>query len=175
MAYTETKLTNLGHLKDLAIKSQAEIAAVEAKIPTNVSQLTNDAQYQTSSQVTTAIQQAIAASGHASFQKVDAVPEAESAQTNILYLVMNDETSHYDIYAKVDNEMVLVKALFIAAAAGDTRAFDRIQDVLGRSVAREELALKKQEAKRKAASGTDTENRIGSYLDALAEVLKDGD
>ena len=108
MAYTETKLTNLGHLKDLAIKAQAEIAAVEAKIPTNVSQLTNDAQYQTSSQVTTAIQQAIAASGHASFQKVDAVPEAESAQTNILYLVMNGETSHYDIYAKVDNEMVLL-------------------------------------------------------------------
>ena len=119
MAYTETKLMNLGHLKDLAIKAQAEIAAVKAKIPTNVSQLTNDAQYQTSSQVTTAIQQAIAAlttaiqqaiaaSGHASFQKVDAVPEAESAQTNILYLVMNDETSHYDIYAKVDNEMVLL-------------------------------------------------------------------
>ena len=108
MAYTETKLMNLGHLKDLAIKAQAEIAAVEAKIPTNVSQLTNDAQYQTSSQVTTAIQQAIAASGHASFQKVGAVPEAESAQTNILYLVMNDETSHYDIYAKVDNEMVLL-------------------------------------------------------------------
>ena len=108
MAYTETKLMNLGHLKDLAIKAQAEIAAVKAKIPTNVSQLTNDAQYQTSSQVTTAIQQAIAASGHASFQKVGAVPEAESAQTNILYLVMNDETSHYDIYAKVDNEMVLL-------------------------------------------------------------------
>lgn len=75
----------------------------------------------------------------------------------------------------MDNEMVLVKALFIAAAAGNTKAFDRIQDVLGRSVAREELALKKQEAKRRAATGTDTENRIGSYLDALAEVLKDGD
>ena len=43
MAYTETKLMNLGHLKDLAIKAQAEIAAVKAKIPTNVSQLTNDA------------------------------------------------------------------------------------------------------------------------------------
>ena len=108
MAYTETKLMNLGHLKDLAVKAQAEIAAVKAKIPTNVSQLTNDSGYQTSSQVTTAIQQAIAASGHASFQKVDAVPEAESAKTNILYLVMNDETSHYDIYAKVDNEMVLL-------------------------------------------------------------------
>ena len=57
----------------------------------------------------------------------------------------------------MDNEMVLVKALFLAAAEGDTKAFDRIQDVLGRSVAREELALKKQEAKRKAASGEDTQ------------------
>ena len=42
----------------------------------------------------------------------------------------------------MDNEMVLVKALFLAAAEGDTKAFDRIQDVLGRTVAREELALK---------------------------------
>lgn len=49
----------------------------------------------------------------------------------------------------MDNEMVLVKALFLAAAEGDTKAFDRIQDVLGRTVAREELALKKQEARRK--------------------------
>ena len=57
----------------------------------------------------------------------------------------------------MDNEMVLVKALFLAAAEGDTRAFDRIQDVLGRSVAREELALKKQEAKRRASSGEDTQ------------------
>ena len=57
----------------------------------------------------------------------------------------------------MDNEMVLVKALFIAAAEGDTKAFDRIQDVLGRSVAREELALKKQEAKRRAAAGEDTQ------------------
>lgn len=49
----------------------------------------------------------------------------------------------------MDNEMVLVKALFLAAAESDTKAFDRIQDVLGRTVAREELALKKQEARRK--------------------------
>lgn len=57
----------------------------------------------------------------------------------------------------MDNEMVLVKALFLTAAEGDTRAFDRIQDVLGKSVAREELALKRQEAKRRAASGEDTQ------------------
>ena len=95
------------------------------------------------------------------------LPAADNDQTELATMGVDPED--------MDNEMVLVKALFIAAAAGDTRAFDRIQDVLGRSVAREDLSLKKQEAKRKAASGTDTENRIGSYLDALAEVLKDGD
>ena len=95
------------------------------------------------------------------------LPAADNDQTELSAMGVDPDD--------MDNEMVLVKALFIAAAAGDTRAFDRIQDVLGRSVAREELALKKQEAKRKAASGTDTENRIGSYLDALSGVLKDGD
>ena len=75
----------------------------------------------------------------------------------------------------MDNEMVLIKALFLAAAEGDTKAFDRIQDVLGKSVAREELALKKQEIKRRAASGEDAEERVSQYLDALTEALKDGD
>ena len=108
MAYTETKLMNLGHLKDLAIKAQAEIAAVKANIPTKTSQLTKDSNYQTNTQVATAIQQAIAASSHASFQKVDAIPEADAAQTNVLYLVMNSKTKHYDIYAKVENEVLLL-------------------------------------------------------------------
>lgn len=95
------------------------------------------------------------------------LPPTDSDRTELAVMGIEPED--------MDNEMVLVKALFIAAAAGNTKAFDRIQDVLGRSVAREELALKKQEAKRRAAAGTDTEDRIGSYLDALAEVLKDGD
>lgn len=95
------------------------------------------------------------------------LPPADNDQTELSAMGIDPED--------MDNEMVLVKALFLAAAEGDTRAFDRIQDVLGKSVAREELALKKQEAKRKAAAGTDAEDRIGSYLDALAEVLKDGD
>lgn len=95
------------------------------------------------------------------------LPAAANDQTELATMGIDPED--------MDNEMVLVKALFIAAAAGDTRAFDRIQDVLGKSVNREELALKKQEAKRKAAAGTDAEDRIGSYLDALAEVLKNGD
>lgn len=69
----------------------------------------------------------------------------------------------------MDNEMVLIKALFLAAAEGDTKAFDRIQDVLGRTVAREELALKKQEAKRLAASGEDTQ-AMKKAVELLGEI-----
>ena len=77
------------------------------------------------------------------------LPPTDSDQAELAVMGIDPED--------MDNEMVLVKALFLAAAEGDTKAFDRIQDVLGRSVAREELALKKQEAKRKAASGEDTQ------------------
>lgn len=100
-------------------------------------------------------------------QMLLSLPAADNDQTELAAMGVDQED--------MDNEMVLVKALFLAAAEGDTRAFDRIQDVLGKSVAREELALKKQEAKRKASSEADAEERIGNYLDALAEVLKDGD
>ena len=101
MSYDVNKLTKLGHLKSLA-------ESMKAAIPTKVSDLTNDSNFQTNSQVAAAIQAAIAESGHAIFQKVDAVPDPSAAQTNILYLVLNEDTQHYDIYAKIDNEMELL-------------------------------------------------------------------
>ena len=70
----------------------------------------------------------------------------------------------------MDNEMVLVKALFLAAAEGDTKAFDRIQDVLGRTVAREELALKKQEAKRR---NTPSNGKLEELISGLQEEQDD--
>lgn len=60
----------------------------------------------TATAIAEAIQTAIAATGHASFRKVSAVPAAAEAQDNILYLVMNADTGFYDIYAKVENEVV---------------------------------------------------------------------
>ena len=51
---------------------------------------------------------AIAKTGHAKFQKVDAVPEAAAAEDNVLYLVKNTGTNHYDIYAKIDGAMELL-------------------------------------------------------------------
>lgn len=78
--------------------------SVNITVPTKTSQLTNDSAFQTSAQVVAAINTAISKSGHASFQKVDAVPKVDAAQENILYLVMNTTTKHYDIYAKIKGD-----------------------------------------------------------------------
>lgn len=82
--------------------------AVDITVPTKVSDLTNDSKYQTDTEVSAAIQTAIAATGHASFQKVDAVPTAEDAEENVLYLVQNSVTNHYDIYALVGETVELL-------------------------------------------------------------------
>ncbi len=71
-------------------------------VPTKLSELINDSGYQTAEQV----QAAIAAIGHASFEVADSVPAAEAAADNVFYLVKNDDTGYYDIYAKVSGEVV---------------------------------------------------------------------
>ena len=91
-----------GNGKDYA----ATVKDVEKMVPTKLSALTNDSGFQTSGEVSAAISAAISQSGHAVFEKVDAIPDAAGAQSNILYLVMNSKTKHYDIYAKVGEEVV---------------------------------------------------------------------
>lgn len=122
MAYNTEKLTRLAALKTLAERIRTDYAtkeeveqkvatakeSIEAAVPTKISELTNDSKFQSDTQVAAAIQTAIAATGHASFEKVDAVPEAAAAQENVLYLVMNSETGHYDIYAKVGENIELL-------------------------------------------------------------------
>lgn len=78
--------------------------SVNISVPTKTSQLTNDSAYQTSAQVVSAINTAIAKSGHASFEKAASVPAADAAKENVLYLVMNTATKHYDIYAKIKGD-----------------------------------------------------------------------
>lgn len=78
MAYDETKVVNVKALKDTATRIKTEYLA------------------------------AISKAGHARFQKSDTVPDAGTAEENVLYLVHNDETGHYDIYAKVEGEVVLL-------------------------------------------------------------------
>lgn len=50
----------------------------------------------------------ISKSGHARFEVAEAIPDASAAQENIMYLVMNDKTQHYDIYAKVNDKVVML-------------------------------------------------------------------
>ena len=77
MAYSETAIIDVGALKSSLNRVKQTILAEISK------------------------------SGHAKFQKVDAVPEATAAEENILYLVKNAGTNHYDIYAKIDGTMEL--------------------------------------------------------------------
>ena len=95
--------------------AQTDLEALGARVET-----IENAGYQTAAQVSTAIQAAISASGHAHFEKVDAVPSAETAEDNVLYLVMNAETNHYDIYAKVSGEVVLIDDTTVDLSAYST-------------------------------------------------------
>ena len=90
------------------------------------------------------------------------LPPADTDRTELTIMGIDPED--------MDNEMVLVKALFLAAAEGDTKAFDRIQDVLGRTVAREELALKKQEAKKRNAPSN---GKLEELISGLQEEQDD--
>ena len=78
MAYDETKVVNVKALKDTASRIKTEYLA------------------------------AISKAGHARFQKAETVPTAETAEDNVLYLVMNDETGHYDVYALIDGVVELL-------------------------------------------------------------------
>lgn len=78
MAYDETKVVNVKALKDTASRIKTEYLA------------------------------AISKAGHARFQKAETVPNAETAEDNVLYLVMNAETGHYDVYALIDGSVELL-------------------------------------------------------------------
>lgn len=82
--------------------------AVDISVPTKTSELGNDSDFQTEAQVNAAVQTAVAAAGHATFEQADTVPTVEEARDHVLYLVMNTKTGHYDIYAKVGEEIVLL-------------------------------------------------------------------
>ena len=78
MAYDETKVVNVKALKGTASRIKTEYLA------------------------------AISKAGHARFQKAETVPTAETAEDNVLYLVMNAETGHYDVYALIDGSVELL-------------------------------------------------------------------
>ena len=73
------------------------------------------------------------------------------------------------------NEMVLVMAMFLSAAQGDTKAFDRVMQILGKDIGHEELALKKREFKLKEKkAGLDDSAALDKLDEVLAKIGGDG-
>lgn len=121
MPISTSKLTTLGQLKLQAERIKQELASYvlasslgslatkseisETELSEALKEVINGKMDATSSmttqQINQAISQAIASSQHAKFEKVETVPTTETAEENVLYLVMNSETEFYDIYALV--------------------------------------------------------------------------
>ena len=117
---SEAELSEALKASIAAKATQADLEALTVRIG-NI----EAAGYQNADQVQTAIQAAIADSGHAHFEEVDAVPSAEEAKENVMYLVMNDETGHYDIYAKAGEDVVLLDDTTV-----DLSAYAKTADVI---------------------------------------------
>ena len=94
------------------------VSGLQAAVATNTQNITNLTNVKADKATTLAgygiedaytkevTEQKIAAAGHAKFKKVDAVPDAATAESNVLYLVWNTTTNYYDIYAKIDDAVV---------------------------------------------------------------------
>ena len=74
----------------------------------------------------------------------------------------------------MDNEMVLVMSMFLSAAQGDTKAFDRVIQILGKDIAHEELALKKRELKLKEKDSSEGDSAALSKLDEVLGKIEGG-
>ena len=102
MGSTENKLTQLKALKDLARRVNQGFAR-KTDIPVNVSELSNDAKYQTDVEVAAAV----AAVGHISKQIVDSTEDIDTAASGadkIIYMVRKSDGSGNDLY---DEYMVI--------------------------------------------------------------------
>lgn len=107
---SEAELSSALKASIAAKATQADLTALGVRVTTAEGkiQTLENAGFQTADDVSAAIQAAISSSGHAHFEAVDAVPTAANAQENVLYLVMNNTTGHYDIYALVGGSVVLI-------------------------------------------------------------------
>lgn len=74
----------------------------------------------------------------------------------------------------MDNEMVLVMAMFLNAAQGDVKAFDRVMQILGKDIAHEELALKKRELKLKEKAASEGSGEALAKLDEVLGKIEGG-
>lgn len=74
----------------------------------------------------------------------------------------------------MDNEMVLVMSMFLSAAQGDTKAFDRVMQLLGKDIGHEELALRKRELRLKEKAASEGDNAALAKLDEVLGKIEGG-
>lgn len=74
----------------------------------------------------------------------------------------------------MDNEMVLVMAMFLGAAGGDVKAFDRVMQLLGKDIGHEELVLRKRELKLKEKAASEGDNAALAKLDEVLGKIEGG-
>ena len=74
----------------------------------------------------------------------------------------------------MDNEMVLVMAMFLGAAGGDVKAFDRVMQLLGMDIGHEELALRKRELKIKEKAASEGDSEALAKLDEVLGKIEGG-
>ena len=74
-----------------------------------------------------------------------------------------------------DNEMVILKGLFLKAATGDVSASREIRNILGKDNASEELELKKKELKLKEESlkPSDNASTDDGFIEALNSKIEE--
>lgn len=96
----------VSELGSLAKKSEISEAELSAALKATIEGKLDKSEGMTATAIQEAIATAVSEAGHATFQKVDSVPTVDTAQQNVLYLVMNTDTGFYDIYALVSDEVV---------------------------------------------------------------------
>ena len=97
-----------------ALATDADLQALTVRVTTAEGTITElqgyieeiqNAGYQTSEQVQTAIQTAISEANHLSSKVVETLPADGEAEENVWYMIRNEDTGHYDIYTLVNGKL----------------------------------------------------------------------
>lgn len=74
----------------------------------------------------------------------------------------------------MDNEMVLAMAMFLEAADGNVKAFEKVMQLIGKDIGHEELALKKKELRMKEKAASESDNAALAKLDEVLGKIEGG-
>lgn len=159
------KYTLTSELGSLAFKSEISEDELSEALKQLINGKMDEADSMTAEAIMSAIDDAIAKSEHISFEEAVAVPDAADAKSNVLYLVKNDETGFYDIYALVGEDVVRLDDTTVDLSNYVT--IDDLNDVVAGQAS-------VYSATKDDLTGSDTDV-INSYFEAEGGAAKKGD